>query len=100
MIQGAHEVVTDRVVPVFGGGSWLAGGGAARCARDGTGSDCAGRPPFRVAGTGWLGQAGAGRTHSRRQQARKASFQGQVRLIFSTRARAWRTSRAGRLSNR
>jgi hypothetical protein len=59
-----------------------------------------GRPPFRVAGTGWLGHAGAGRAHSRHQQARKASFQGQVRLIFSTRARAWRTSRAGRLSSR
>ena len=59
-----------------------------------------GRPPFRVAGTGVAGQAGAGRTHSRRQQARNASFQGQVRLIFSTRARAWRTSRAGRLSSR
>ena len=49
-----RESVTDRVVLVFGGGSWLAGGGAARCARDGTGSDCAGRPPFRVAGTGGL----------------------------------------------
>ncbi len=59
-----------------------------------------GRPPFRVAGTGVAGQAGAGRAHSRRQQDRKVSFQGQVRLIFSTRARAWRTSRAGRLSSR
>ena len=59
-----------------------------------------GRPPFRVAGDGVAGQAGAGRAHSRCQQARNASFQGQVRLIFSTRARAWRTSRAGRLSSR
>ena len=59
-----------------------------------------GRPPFRVAGTGVAGQAGAGRAHSRRQQDRKVSFQGQVRLIFSVRARAWRTSRAGRLSSR
>ena len=66
----------------------------------GTGSDCAGRPPFRVAETGVAGQAGAGRAHSRCQQVRNASLQGQVRLIFSTRARAWRTSRAGRLSNR
>ena len=49
---------------------------------------------------GVAGQAGAGRAHSRCQQARNAPFQGQVRLIFSTRARAWRTSRAGRLSNR
>jgi hypothetical protein len=59
-----------------------------------------GWPPFRVAGTGMAGQAGAGRAHSRCQQVRNASFQGQVRLIFSTRARAWRTSRAGRLSSR
>ena len=59
-----------------------------------------GGPPFRVAGTGVAGQAGAGRAHSRCQQVRKASFQGQVRLIFSMRARAWRASRAGRLSNR
>ena len=54
---------------------------------------------FRVAGTGMAGQAGAGRAHSRCQQVRNASFQGQVRLIFSTRARASRTSRAGRLSS-
>ena len=46
------------------------------------------------------GQAGSGRAHSRCQQARNASFQGQVRLIFSTRARAWRTRRAGRLRSR
>ena len=55
---------------------------------------------FRVAEAGVAGQAGAGRAHSRCQQARNASFQGQVRLIFSMRARAWRTSRAGRLSSR
>src|SRR6266851_8516472 len=59
-----------------------------------------GRPPFRVAGTGWAGQVGAGRVHSRRQQVRNASFQGQVRLILSMRARAWRTSRAGSAHNR
>ena len=51
-------------------------------------------------GDGVAGQAGAGRADSRCQQARNASFQGQVRLIFSTRARAWRTSRAGRLNSR
>ena len=66
----------------------------------GTGSDRAGEASFWVVGTGVAGQAGAGRAHSRCQQATKASFQGQVRLIFSTRARAWRTSRAGRLSSR
>ena len=59
-----------------------------------------GAASFPVAGTGVAGQAGAGRAHSRCQQARNASFQGQVLLIFSTRARAWRTSRAGRLSSR
>src|SRR5260370_17842635 len=48
------RLVTDRVVPVFGGGVWLTGGGAARCARGGTGSDRAGTAPFQVAGTGWL----------------------------------------------
>ena len=53
-----------------------------------------------VAGTVRTGQVGAGRAHRRCQQARNASFQGQVRLIFSTRARAWRTSRAGRLRSR
>ena len=36
-----------------------------------------------VAGVVRAGQAGAGRAHSRCQQVRKASFQGQVRLIFS-----------------
>ena len=46
----------------------------------GAGSDCAGAVSFRVAGAGVAGQAGAGRAHSRCQQARNASFQGQVRL--------------------
>lgn len=50
-----------------------------RCRK--AGSTAPGGAPFRVAGTGWL--------------VRKASFQGQVRLMFSTRARAWRTRRAG-----
>jgi len=66
----------------------------------GTGSDCAGAASFPGRRDGVAGQAGAGRAHSRSQQARNASFQGQVRLIFSTRERAWRTSRAGRLSSR
>ena len=49
---------------------------------------------------GVAGQAGSGRAHSRCQQARNACFQGQVRLIFRTRARAWRTRRAGRAHSR
>ena len=69
---------------------------------------CSGRAPAPTAPGGLLpcrrdgvaGQAGAGRANSRSQQAKNASFQGQVRLIFSTQARAWRTSRAGRLSSR
>ena len=56
---------------------------------------CAGAASFPGRGGGVAGQAGAGRAHSRCQQARKASFQGQVRLSLRTRARAWRTSRAG-----
>jgi hypothetical protein len=104
MIQGWARLVTDRVVPVFGSGNWLAGSRRvavlARCARGGTGSDCAGAGSFPGRRDAVAGQAGAGRAHSRSQQVTKASFQGQVRLIFSTRARAWRTSRAGRLSNR
>src|SRR6266487_2505165 len=99
MIQGSARSVADRIVPVFGGGSWLAGGGAARCARVAPAPAAPGRPPFRR-GDGVAGQSGAGRAHSRCQQARNASFQGQVRLIFSVRARAWRTIRANRLSNR
>jgi hypothetical protein len=66
----------------------------------GTGSDCAGGGLLSGSKGRVAGQEGAGRAHSRCQQVRKASFQGQVRLIFSTRARAWRTSRAGRLSSR
>ena len=94
--RGLLLIVLCRFSAVVAG--WRVG--AARCARGGTGSDCAGAPPFRVAGTGDFGHAGAGRAHSRRQQVRNASFQGQVRLIFSTLARAWRTSRAGRLKSR
>ena len=98
--RGGARLVTGRVAPVFGGCIWF------RCSQrmaarpdvlGGTGSDCAGAASFPGRRDGVAGQAGAGRAHSRCQQARKASFQGQVRLIFSTRARAWRTSRAGRL---
>jgi hypothetical protein len=64
---------------------------SARCRK--AGSTAPGGAPGRRDGV--AGQAGAGRAHSRCQQARKASVQGQVRLIFSTRARAWRTRRAG-----
>jgi hypothetical protein len=98
--RGRLPVVLRRF---FGGCIWFA------CSRrmtdgpvcpGGTGSDCAGVASFACRGDGVAGQAGAGRAHSRCQQARNASFQGQVRLILSTRARAWRTSRAGRLSSR
>jgi len=96
-------LAADCGVPVFGCGIRFA------CSRrvtalpgvpGGTGSDCAGTASFPCRGDGVAGQAGAGRAQSRCQQARNASFQGQVRLIFSTRARAWRTRRAGRLKNR
>jgi hypothetical protein len=79
---------------------FLAGGGAARCAPGGTGSDCAAVASFPGRRSGVAGQAGAGRAHSRCQQVVNGSFQGQVRLFFSTLARAWRVSRAGRLSSR
>ena len=102
--RGGPRLVTDRVVPVFGRFVWLAGSRRVVVLPDvlggGTGSDCAGVPPFLGRRDGMAGQAGAGSAHSRAQQVRNASFHGQVRLIFSTRARAWRASRAGRLSNR
>ena len=50
---------------------------------------------FRVSGVVRAAQAGAGRAHSRCQQVRNASFQGQSGLIFRTRSRPWRASRAG-----
>jgi hypothetical protein len=104
MIQGAAGLVTDRVVPVFGRGVWLTGFRRVAVLPDvlgaGTGSDRAGAASFPGRRDGVAGQAGAGRAHSRCQQARKASFQGQVRLIFSARARACRTRRAGRCHSR
>jgi hypothetical protein len=88
--------VIDRVVSVFGCGAWFAG--LRRAARPpdaleaGTGSDRAGAELLSGSQDGVAGQAGSARMHSRCQQVRKASFPGQVRLIFSTRARAWQTS--------
>jgi hypothetical protein len=81
-------------------GGFPAGGGAPDVLGGGTGSDRAGAGSFPGRRDGVAGQAGSGRAHSRCQQVRKASFQGQVRLIFSTRARAWRTSRAGSAHSR
>jgi hypothetical protein len=90
MIQGAGEarLVTDHIVPVLAvvSGSHVPGG--LRC--------CpmrSGRRRLRPRRGGILsgsrdgvaGQAGAGRAQSRRHQARRASFQGQIRLIFSMR---------------
>jgi hypothetical protein len=66
---------------------------------------CAGRAPaptapgwfsFRAVGTVGAGQPGPGRTHSRCQQVRNASFHGQPGLILRMRWRAWCTRRAGR----
>src|ERR1035441_10988544 len=61
--RGGARSVTDRVVPVFGGGVWFV------CSRRvavapgvpgaGTGSDCAGGVAFPVAGTGGLVRRGA-----------------------------------------
>jgi hypothetical protein len=98
--RGQLPVVSRRFSAVVSGSRVPGGWRTARCARAAPAPTAPARPPFRVAGTRVAGQAGAGRAHSRCQQARNASFQGQLRLIFSTRARAWRTSRAGRLSSR
>jgi len=76
---------------VFGGCIWFACPGRMAdgpVCPGGTGSDCAGVASFPGCRGQVAGQAGAGRVHSRCQQARNASFQGQVRLIFSTRCRA------------
>ena len=59
-----------------------------------------GWPSFRVARVVRAGQAGAGRTQSRCQPARKASAHGQSGLIARVRCRAWRASRAGRCQTR
>jgi hypothetical protein len=91
-------------VPVFYRGVWLTGFRWVAVLPDvlgaGTGSDRAGAASFPGRRDGVAGQAGSGRAHRRCQQARNASFQGQVRLIFSMRARAWRTSRAGSAHSR
>ena len=78
-----------------GGRAVLPGGARVR-----TGSDRAGHASFRVAGVVRAGHAGAGRAHSRCQQAMNASFQGQSGLIFRTRWRACRASRAGMCQTR
>ena len=98
--RGQLPVVLRRFSVVVSGSHVRSGWRTARCARGHRLRLRRGGLLSGVAGTGVAGQAGAGRAHSRCQQARKASFQGQVRLIFSTRARAWRTRRAGRLSSR
>ena len=97
-IQGRPEAFTDCVVPVFGCGVWLMGfrrvavlPGVPVAAPAPT---VPGRAPFRVARDGVAVQAGSNRAHNHCQQVKNACFQGQVRLIFSTRARAWRTRRA------
>jgi hypothetical protein len=89
-------------VPAFGRGVWLTGFRVAVLpdVLGGTGSDCARAVSLPGRMDGVTGQAGAGRAHSRCQQARKAFFLGQVRLIFRTRARAWRTSRVGNAHSR
>jgi len=74
--------------------------GAARCARGAPASTWPEWVSFRVVGIIRAGQLGAGRTQNRFQQVRKASFQGQSGLILRILLRAWRTSRAGRLSSR
>ena len=51
MIQGAGEVVTDRVVPVFDSGSWLAAGGAAHVL-EAAPAPAAGAASFGVVGSG------------------------------------------------
>ncbi len=81
---------------VSGDGRAVVPGGA----RVRTGSDRAGQASFRVAGMVRAGQAGAGRAHSRCQQVRNASFQGQSGLIFKMRSRACRASRAGMCQTR
>ena len=66
-------------MPVLGGGSWL----AVAVLPDVLGAALAPTAPGRLLSglRGRVaGQAGAGRAYSRCQQARNASFQGQVRL--------------------
>ena len=92
------------LVPVFGSAVCLLSGGGRvvvpgvpGCAPAPTAPGCASSP---VAGADGAGQAGAGRAQSRCQQVRNASFQGQSGLIFRTRSRAWRASRAGMCQTR
>jgi hypothetical protein len=77
---------------------WSRGG--ARDARVRTGSDRAGLCLLSCRWADGAGHAGAGRAHSRCQQARNASFHGQSGLIFRTRWRACRARRAGMCQTR
>src|ERR1017187_10021746 len=88
--------LADRLVPGFGPGVWLLVFAGSRCH-----PGCPGRhrlDPRRggllpaVVGAVYAGQVSACRAQSRCQQVVNASFHGQVRLIFSTRLRACRTS--------
>ena len=80
------------LLPGFGCDVWLAAG-AGRAVVPGV-PGCApaptapGRSSSRAAGMVCAGQAGAGRAQSRCQQVRKASFQGQSRLMARVRCRA------------
>jgi hypothetical protein len=92
------------LVPGFGCGVCLGGvggrvvvPGVPGCAPAPTAPGCVSSP---VAGVAGAGQVGAGSAQSRCQQVRNASFQGQSVLIFRTRSRAWRASRAGMCQTR
>ena len=67
---------------------WLPATDARWCAGCAAAPTAPGRFSFRVAVMVRAGQAGAGRAHSRRQQVRNASFQGQSGLILRMRSRA------------
>ena len=71
MLYRFSAVVSDSL--------FAAGGGLPDVLGAGAGSDCAGAASLPGRRDGVAGQAGAGRAHSRCQQARDASFQGQVR---------------------
>ena len=80
------------VVCLFSGGGRVVVPGVPGCAPAPTAPGCV---SCSAAGADGAGQAGAGRAQSRCQQVRNASFQGQPGLIFRTRSRACRASRAG-----
>jgi hypothetical protein len=84
MIQDAGEIATHRVMPVVDSGSWLADGGAAGCARGGTGSDRAGAPAFPMTGTGRIVR----RVRRRRTAAASRPDVGTIGSLARTMARA------------